>query len=150
MTIRNLFPLLFVAVAAVALAPERASAQCWYCGDLRVHAGSSRPGNVHTGTSPPRSASRTVSTAKRRATAKAVNFGFCFGPRNAARHGSGSGGARGRRWQPSEQAGRFRPSGLFFYARRGEDFVVRRKCDAVEMGRVAVAEVETQSAAVVG
>ena len=33
MKIRKLFPLLFVAVAATVLAPERASAQCWYCDD---------------------------------------------------------------------------------------------------------------------
>ena len=33
--------------------------------------------------------------------------------------------------------------GLFFYVRRGADFVVRRKCGAVEMARVAIAEVES-------
>lgn len=33
MTIRRLFSLLFVAVTATALGPERASAQCWYCGE---------------------------------------------------------------------------------------------------------------------
>lgn len=36
--------------------------------------------------------------------------------------------------------------GLFFYVRRGTDFVVRRKCDAVEVARVAISEIESNSA----
>ena len=31
--------------------------------------------------------------------------------------------------------------GPFAYLKQGEDFVVRRKCDGTEMGRVAIAEV---------
>lgn len=33
--------------------------------------------------------------------------------------------------------------GPFFYARRGDDFVVRRKCGAAEVARVAIAEVKS-------
>ena len=33
--------------------------------------------------------------------------------------------------------------GPFFYVRRGAEFVLRRKCDAAEMVRVAAAEVES-------
>ncbi len=35
--------------------------------------------------------------------------------------------------------------GSFFYAKRGSEFVVRRKCDVAEVGRVAISEVEPVS-----
>lgn len=31
--------------------------------------------------------------------------------------------------------------GLFFHVRRGDDFVVRRKCGAAEVARVAIADI---------
>ncbi len=41
-------------------------------------------------------------------------------------------------------AGRSIPAdGLFFYMRRGSDFVVRRKCDAAEVARLAIAAVQS-------
>ena len=40
--------------------------------------------------------------------------------------------------------------GLFFYLRQGADFVVHRKCDAAEVARVAIADVESASILGVG
>ena len=148
MTIRNLFPLLFVAVAAVALGPERASAQCWYCGECAFTPEVSDPRMCYGYFTSPIGYTNCVHGEKA-CDCKAVNFGFCFGPRNAA--ATAAEAEELEETLAAIRAGRpISADGLFFYARRGEDFIVRRKCDAVVMGRVAVAEVGTPSAAAVG
>ena len=148
MTIRNLFPLLFVAVAAVALGPERAAAQCWYCGPCAFPPEVSDPAMCYGYFTAPIGFTN-CSHGEAVCDCAVSNFGFCFGPR-----GSAATAAEATQLEETLAAIRARrpipADGPFFFARRGDDFVVRRKCDAVEVGRVAVAEVRTPSAATVG
>lgn len=148
MTIRNLFPLLFVALAAAALGPEKAAAQCWYCGECAFPPEVPNPRMCYGYFTSPVGLTNCIH-GKKACDCVATAPGKCFDSDNAA--ATVTEADELEETLAAIRAGRpISANGLFFYARRGEDFVVRRKCDAVEMGRVAVAEVGTPSAAVVG
>lgn len=48
-----------------------------------------------------------------------------------------------RRWRLIRARKSIPADGPFVYLKQGTDFVVRRKCDRAEMGRVAIAEVHS-------
>ena len=140
MKIRNLFPLLLVAMAAVATMPERASAQgCWYCdacwwGEVGKSCVLMIPGPVIG-----------FGNCNARAPCdcymKAEDFGFCHLPLTAAETAEYE--TKLAETLAAIRANRTIPAdGRFFYAKRGSEFVVRRKCDVAEVGRVAISEVE--------
>lgn len=142
MTIRRLFPLLFVAVTATALGPERASAQCWYCGECAFEPEVPDPGMCIGYLTAPIGYTN-CSHGEKVCDCSVSNFGFCWGPRDAASTAAEE--AQLEETLAAIRASRPIPAdGPFFYARQGEDFVVRRKCDAVELARVAAADVGTR------
>ena len=142
MTIRNLFPLLLVAVAAAVLGPEKAAAQCWYCGTCAFDPEVPNP-RMCIGYLTAPIGFTNCSHGEKVCDCSVSNFGFCFGPRDAA--ATAAEAAELEVTLAAIRSGRPMPAdGPFFYGKQGEDFVVRRKCDAVEMARVAVADVETR------
>lgn len=148
MTIRTLLPLLFVAVAAMVLGPEKASAQCWYCGTCVFPPEVSNPRMCNGYFTAPIGFTN-CTQGERACECFVSNFGFCSGPRNAAARAAEAvqleetlAAIRARRPIPAD--------GPFFYGRLDEDFVVRRKCDAAEVGRVAIADVTTPLAIATG
>lgn len=139
MTIRKLFPLLFVAIAAAALLPERASAQlCWYCDECdwdpegticRGYSVNNSPIIGYLSCSGPE-----FCTCQRKTP------GICYVPE----YGMDEAAEREKLDESlaAIKAGRSIPAdGPFFYVSSGGDLVVRRKCDTAEVARVAVAEV---------
>lgn len=142
MTIRTLFSLLLVAVAAAVLGPEKAAAQCWYCGTCAFPPEVSDPRMCIGYTNFPIGYTN-CSHGEKVCDCSVSNFGFCLGPRDAAATAAEE--AQLEETLAAIKSGRPIPAdGPFFYGRRGEDYVVRRKCDAVEMARVAVADVGTR------
>ncbi len=142
MTPRHLFPLLLVAVATAVLGPERAAAQCWYCGTCPFDPEVADPGICIGYTTYPIGFTN-CRHGEKVCDCEAENFGFCFRPRDAA--ATAAEAAQLEETLAAIRSGRPIPAdGPFFYGRHGEDFVVRRKCDAVEMARVAVADVGTR------
>ena len=143
MTIRRLFPLLFVAMAAVALVPERASAQCWSCGVCRFDSNEEDP-EACTGRiqGSPLGFMNCHSEAPCRCELNVYDYGDCLDRADAA-----ATTAETVQLQATLAAIRARKSipadGPFVYLKQGTDFVVRRKCDRAEMGRVAIAEVHS-------
>ncbi len=143
MTIRKLFPLLLVAAAAVVLMPEPASAQCWSCDvcNWKEHNSpdpSSCYGRLY---GEPLGYTNCHEDAPCECEVRIEDYGFCWG-------GAAVGSAAEEAEQLKEalaaiSAGRsISADGPFIYLRQGADYVVRRRCDAAEMGRVAVAEVQ--------
>lgn len=142
MTIRKLFPLLFVAVAAAVLMPETASAQCWWCDKChwRSH-NSPRPSSCWGRLQgQPLGYTNCYEDAPCVCRVEIKDYGFCLNPEAA-------GTAAAETEQLKEtlaaiKAGRSIPAdGPFVYLRQGTDYVVMRRCGADEVGRVAVAEV---------
>ena len=138
MTTRKLFPLLFVAIAAAALLPERASAQlCWYCDECPF--GSGDMCNGYSVNAQPILGYLNCGGPEF-CTCKRSNLGICWeieaGMEEAA-----------EKEQLDEtlaaiKAGRSIPAdGPFFYVSSGGDLVVRRKCNTEEVARLAAAEV---------
>ena len=139
MTTRKLFPLLFVAIAAAALLPERASAQvCWYCGDCPFGSGEmcygysfhDEPilGYLNCG-------------HPEFCRCERSNPGLCW----VIELGMDEGAEQEQLDETlaAIKAGRSIPAdGPFFYVSSGRDLVVRRKCDAEEVARLAAAEVD--------
>lgn len=153
MKIRNLFPLLLVAVAAVASLPDQMSAQvvwisdCYVCGTCAWPSGRPDAGAMCMGRIPAFGIGwKQCSQGEEICTCRTSQIGWCSGPCLPC-------------GDPDEQtaelteslvsetlaaikAGESIPAdGPYFYARRGAEFVVRRKCDAAEVVRVAVAKV---------
>ena len=141
MTIRKLFPLLFVAVAAVVLTPETASAQCWSCGTCNWQSHESPDPSSCDGRlyGEPLGFTNCHEDAPCECELKIQDYGFCF-PGSA-----GSAAAETEQLKKTLaaiRAGRsISADGPFVYLRQGADYVVRRRCDAAEMGRVAVADI---------
>lgn len=138
MRIRKLFPLLLVAVAAAVLAPERASAQCWYCDDCWL----GPTGTTCVMLIPSPIVGIDYCDQAGPCDCQPGGLGFCFGPSTAAEEAEYE--TELAETVAAIKANRSIPSdGRFFYARQGAEFVVRRKCDVAEVGRVAIAEIET-------
>lgn len=150
MKIRNLFPLLLVAIAAAVLVPERASAQlCWYC-DNCSHG---PKGKSCFGHSP--------NTAPVTGYSRCITPGPCVCGEDIrdliSCHGSAASAGEVRETELLRETlaaiieGESIPGdGPFFYVRRGADLVVRNKCDLAEVARVAAAEVKRPIAVVAG
>ena len=142
MTIRKLFPLLFAAVAAAVLAPEGASAQCWYCDDCCFGTGNMCHGDLGAVT----------------------GDAFCHAIRVGPNCICGS-NQPGRCFPDGDEqtaivdeegeltetiaalkAGKSIPAdGFFFYVTRGDQLVIRRKCDVLEVARLEIAELEAST-----
>ena len=138
MTIRKLFPLLLVAVAAAVLVPERASAQCWYCDECWL--GPTGTTCVMELPGPVIGNDDCDQTAECKC--EIGGIGFCFPPSTAAEQAEYE--TELAETVAAIKANRSIPSdGRFFYVRRGAEFVVRSKCDVAEVDRVAIAEIET-------
>ena len=151
MKIRKLFPLTFVAVFAVALLPDWAVGQiepavsdCVICvydcpvDSDRHKGGETCRGAIKTGPLPVGFTNCIQGEVP--CTCKTEKFGLCDIPQLSAAEQA----AQLTETLAAITAGESIPAdGLFFYARRGADFVVRRKCGAVEMARVAIADVES-------
>lgn len=147
MTIRKLSPLLFVAVVAVAMLPERASAQCWYCDDCWW--GEHGRSCVMIFPSPLIGFADCHQDAPCHCYTLLEDVGFCYASGTAAETAEYEtelaetlAAIRANRSIPAD--------GSFFYAKRGSEFVVRRKCDVAEVGRVAISEVEPVSVLAAG
>lgn len=142
MTIRKLFPLLLVAVAAAVLVPERASAQlCSYCDKCWWGGGRAGESCVMMFPSPVIGYRDCHQRAPCDCYLKPEDFGFCHIPLGAAETADYE--AELAETLAAIRANTSIPAdGRFFYAKRGSEFVVRRKCDVVEVARVAVSEVE--------
>ena len=149
MRIRKLFPLTFVAVFTVALLPDWAAGQdepivsnCMRC-VYSCPFPSDEPGGGRTCRGEERGFLLGFTNCKQSdepCTCEAENFGVCFPPQLSAAEQA----AELTETLAAIRAGEsIRSDGLFFYARQGADFVVRRKCGAVEMARVAIADVES-------
>ena len=150
MRIRKLFPLTFVAVFTVALLPDWAVGQiepisncvncvrpCPFESDQR-DGGRTCRGATKTGPLPV--GFTNCIQGEEPCTCEAEDFGLCDPPQLSAAEQA----AQLTETLAAIAAGESIPAdGLFFYARRGADFVVRRKCGAVEMARVAIADVES-------
>ena len=141
MTIRKLFPLLFAAVAAVVLMPETASAQCWWCDTCHWNATSPKPrscwGRLQ---GEPLGYTNCYEDAPCVCRVEIRDYGFCL-DREAAGNAAVE-AEQLKKTLAAIKAGRSIPAdGPFVYLRQGADYVVMRRCDALEVGRVAVAEV---------
>ena len=144
MTIRKLFPLLLVAVAAAILSPERGSAQegemCWKCDQCAFDPdpSSTMCVGLPLNNNPVIGATRCSHPSFCECRSRSI--GFCFQPETAA-------DSQTRQHLLEEtlaaiRVGKSIPAdGPFFYVRRGMNLVVRSKCDRTEAARVAVAEV---------
>ncbi len=141
MRIRKLLPLLFLAAVIVASLPERVSAQrggcsaCTHCafadwGDMcRLIF----PGEITVGW--------TNCAQREFCSCYLEDIWLCFPSEDLAA------AAKQEKLLASTisaiKAGEAIPAdGAFFYLRRGAEFVIRRRCDAAEVGRVAVGDVE--------
>ena len=146
MTIRKLFPLLFVAVAAVVLAPEPASAQCWWCDECNWGSHNSQDPSSCRGRiqGSPLGYTNCHENAPCVCRLDIRDYGFCLNP-----EAGGTAAAESEELKETLaaiMAGRsISADGPFFYMRQGADYVVRRRCDAAEMGRVAVADIQPVS-----
>jgi len=149
MTIRKLFPLVFVAVFGVALLPDWASGQiepvvsdCVICVDECPFDSDQRNGGRTcrgANTSLP-VGNTNCEQGEEVCTCDTSGIGLCNAPQLSAVEQD----ARLTETLAAVRTGKSIPAdGLFFYVRRGVDFVVRRKCDGVEMARVAIADVES-------
>ena len=140
MTIRRLLPLMLVALGATVFTPERASAQCWYCDDCWL--GDKGETCVLMIPFPLIGFTDCLQTGQCDCTTDVRDFGFCFSSDTAAETAE-------YETELAETMAAIRTSksipsdGSFFFARQGADFVIRRKCDVAEVGRVAVSEVES-------
>ena len=143
MTIRKLFPLLFVAVAAVVLMPEPASAQCWRCDECFWRPGSPFLLSCHgaivmgpvLGYTDCHENTPCVCHLYRN------QIGICGIEEN--RETAAAQTEQLKKALAAIKAGQsISADGPFIYLRQGADYVVRRRCDAEEMGRVAVADVK--------
>ena len=141
MTIRKLFPLLLVAVAAVVLMPEAASAQCWWCGGCNWESDEDwAPSSCHGRTQgSPMGYTNCHEDAPCSCRIWLAGWGVCLPWKFET--------AAAETEQLKEtlaaiRAGRsISADGPFVYLRQGADYVVRRRCDASEMARVAVADI---------
>ena len=147
MRIRKLFPLTFVAVA---LLPDWASGQiepisncvtCVY--DCPVESDLPNGGETCRGakkSGPLPIGFTNCIQGEEPCTCDVEDLGLCDPPQLSAAEQA----AQLTETLAAIRAGESIPAdGLFFYARRGADFVVRRKCGAVEMARVAIADIES-------
>lgn len=150
MTIRNLFPLLFVAVAAAVLVPERASGQlCWSC--MQCPFDESPDAEMCYGLSPNSDpvVGATSCAGPAFCTCDLGSIGFCDGRETTA-------GNLAEQQLLEETLAAIREGrsitadAPFFYVRAGNDFVVRSKCDLAEVARLAVAEVDRPFRVVAG
>ena len=136
MTIRRLFPLLFAAVATAVLVPERASAQCWYCDECWL--GPKGTTCVLMVPTPPEGITECIQ----------VMECWCFPWKSGNCLPTTAAGRTALEAELGETLAAIRANepipadGRVFYVKRGADFVIRRKCDAAEVGRLAIAEVE--------
>ena len=142
MTIRKLFPLLLVAVVAVVAMPERASAQgCWICYKCVWGGGEVGKSCLLPIPQPLIGYRNCHQDAPCDCYMKAEDFGFCHLPLAAAEQAEYE--TELAETLAAISANRTIPAdGRFFYTKRGSEFVVRRKCDVAEVGRVAISEVE--------
>jgi len=138
--VRKLVLLLFAAVAADALPPEQASAQCWYCDDCWYGDPSWGFSCVLMLPSPPIGYVECGQDGP--CVCEVRNLGWChLDPQNSSAKAEYE--AELAETLAAIRANRSVPAdGSFFYAKRGAEFVVRRKCDVAEVGRVAISEVE--------
>ena len=141
MTIRKLFPLLLVAAAALVLMPEKASAQCWRCDTCHWESNERNPKSCHGRTQGfPLGYTNCNEPAPCACWLDTRDFGICLLPWEG-------GTAAAETEQLKEtlaaiRAGRsISADGPFVYLRQGADYVVRRRCDAAEVGRVAIADI---------
>ena len=139
MTIRKLFPLLFVAVAAAVLMPETASAQCWWCGVCTWDSDERNPksctGRTHGF---PVGFTNCHEDAPCACRLDPRDFGICL-PWEAETAAAET--EQLKKTLAAIRAGRsISADGPFVYLRQGADYVVRRRCDAAEVGRVAAAD----------
>jgi hypothetical protein len=141
MTIRKLFPLLFVAVAAAVLMPETASAQCWSCGKCHWESHDSPlPRSCHGAIimEPVLGYINCDEPAPCECHIWLKDLGMCGIWANAAAETEEM-----KKTLAAIKAGRsLSADGPFVYLRQGADYVVRRRCDAAEVGRVAVVDVQ--------
>ena len=155
MTIRKLFPLLFVALAAAVLSPVGGSAQeggsnplCWKCDQCAFDPDPSAKMCVGLSVNNNPLIGMTSCGHPSFCTCQPLSIGFCRQPEAAA-------DSRARQHLLEETLAAIRTGesisadGPFFYVRRGMELVVRTKCDLTEVARVAVAEV-ARGPAVVG
>ena len=141
MTIRKLFPLLFVAVAAVVLMPETASAQCWWCDTCHWESNEAEPvGCMGRTQGFPIGFHNCNEPSPCACWLDPRDFGFCWDPEAAGTAAAET--EQLKKTLAAIRAGRsISADGPFVYLRQGADYVVRRRCDAAEMGRMAVADV---------
>ncbi len=144
MTIRKLLSLLFAAVAAVVLVPETASAQCWRC-DYCLWGPNDSPdamschGTIIVG--PVLGFTNCHEIARCVCRMRIQDLGICGIGENGETAAVES--EQLKRTLAAIKAGRsISADGPFVYLRQGSDYVVRRRCDAEEIGRVAVADVQ--------
>ena len=147
MTIRKLFPVLFVAVFAVAAWTGEAAGQkvssCMRCGECPFESGESGGTEICMGAEPilPWFPVGHVDCTNGEETCTCdlgEDYGLCY---ELAQLSAEEQEAQLAETLASMRAGESIPAdGLFFYVRKGTDFVVRRKCDATEVGRVAIAD----------
>ena len=138
MTIRKLLPLMFVTVASAALLPERASAQCWSCD--RCWLGPTGTTCVLTIPFPLMGFTDCLQTAQCYCQTRVEDFDFCYSPGDAETAEYSA--ELAETLVAIRTNGSIPADGRFFFTRRGAEFVVRRKCDIAEVGRVAITEVE--------
>lgn len=140
MTIRKLFPLLFVAVAAAVLMPGKAAAQCWRCDTCHWESDEPNPKScVGRIQGFPFGFTNCNEPAPCVCWLDPRDFGICA-PWEAETAAAET--EQLEQTLAAIRAGRsISADGPFVYVRQGADYVVRRRCDAAEMGRVAVADV---------
>ena len=149
MTIRKLFPLPFVAAVAVAMSPERVAAQCWRCDTCSFPSTEPVPQMcVARLQGHPVGWKNCHSDRQCACELRFEDIGFCLDRTDATGMAAEAVQLKGtlaaiRELKPIPA------DGPFVYLKQGADFVVRRKCDGAEMGRVAIAEVRS-GAIVVG
>ena len=146
MTIRKMFPVLFVAVMAVAMWPETASAQissCMMCAPCPFESNRPNLGEICRGADPilpwlPIGRIDCSNGEEFCTCDLGPDYGWCY---DQAHLSAEEQGAKLAESLESMRTGETIPAdGLFFYVRRGADYVVRRKCDAAEVARVAIAD----------
>ena len=151
MRIRKLLPLLFLAAAIVVSPPERVFAQdgqggcaaCTHCAfaDWGNMCRLIFPGEITVGS--------TNCVQREFCSCYLEDIWFCFPSEDVA--AAAEQGKLLASTVAAMQAGEAIPAdGPFFYLRRGAEFVIRRKCDAAEVGRVAVEDVKPQFTPAVG
>ena len=152
MTIRKLLPLLFLAMVVPAAMPERALAQggqeggCVTC----THCAFATWGDMCRLIFPGEIAVGWTNCAQRSfCSCDLEDIWLCFPIQDAA--AAAEQDELLASTMAAIGAGESIPAdGPFFYLRRGAEFVIRRKCDAAEVGRVAVEDVEPEFIPAVG